>query len=67
MPSSGDAHHVVKCRVVLSNDPGWDVYTELDGRLLSITHCTDWHRVERLLALIKADAALGRQPIEIDH
>ena len=35
------------CRVVLAPTRGWDVIIEHDHRIVSITHCTEWHRVER--------------------
>ena len=35
------------CRVVLSSAGGWDVLVEDDRHVVSIRHCTEWHRVER--------------------
>ncbi len=35
------------CRVVLSPANGWDVLVEDDTHVVSIRHCTEWHRVER--------------------
>ena len=34
-------------RVVLAPAGGWDVIVEHDHRIVSIIHCTEWHRVER--------------------
>jgi hypothetical protein len=35
------------CRVVLCAAGGWDVIVEDDREVVSIRHCTEWHRVER--------------------
>jgi hypothetical protein len=34
-------------RVELSPAGGWDVLIEDDRHVVSIRHCTEWHRVER--------------------
>jgi len=38
-----------RCRVVLSPAGGWDVLDEDDQHVVSIRHCTEWHRVERCM------------------
>jgi hypothetical protein len=47
------------CRVILGEAGGWDVRFEMDDRVVSVTHCADWHRVERIcfeLSSVWADA-----------
>ena len=44
-------------RVVLSLDRGWDVVIEHDREIVSITHCTEWHRVERCAVPVVATVA----------
>jgi hypothetical protein len=39
--------HAAQCRITMSEN-GWDVSVEVDERVLSVTHCGDWHRVERV-------------------
>jgi len=48
-----DASHRPSCRVVLAEAGGWEVHVEIDHRIVSIAHCADWHRVERLCAEIE--------------
>lgn len=45
--SPRDQDHAAQCRITMS-DNGWDVSVEVDERVLSVTHCGDWHRVERV-------------------
>jgi hypothetical protein len=45
-----DESAVVHCRVVLSSQEGWDVLVERGQSVMSTSHCTDWHRVERVRA-----------------
>ena len=47
-----DANRPTCCRVVLAKTGGWDVCLEVDGHVVSFTHCEDWHRVERMCAEI---------------
>jgi hypothetical protein len=44
-PDSTPTHR--SCTVVLSPAGGWDVHVEDDRHVVSITHCSEWHRVER--------------------
>jgi len=44
-------------RVVLSPERGWDVLFEHDRKVVSITHCSEWHRVERCAAPVVATVA----------
>jgi hypothetical protein len=43
---------------------GWDIYGELDGRIVITEHRDDWHRVERSCA--RLEAALRRLRAEAD-
>lgn len=36
--------------VVPGRDEGWDVVIECEHHVVSSTHCSDWHRVERICA-----------------
>lgn len=38
--------------VVPGHDEGWDVVIEDDHHIVSSTHCSDWHRVERICAAL---------------
>jgi len=50
-------------RVVPGRDEGWDVVIEHDHHVVSSTHCSDWHRVERLrAALDRQRRPEGRAP-----
>jgi hypothetical protein len=53
LPSSPD--HTACCRAIIATNSGWDVAVEIDERVVSVTHCTDWHRVERLCERIKRE------------
>jgi hypothetical protein len=58
----------ITLRVTLSHDGGWDLYLEVDGRLQFVTHCTDWHRLERARARIQVQIALSRPCVpELDR
>jgi hypothetical protein len=46
-PKEGDAS---RCQVVIAPAGGWNVIVERSQRPMSVTHCDDWHRVERLRA-----------------
>lgn len=39
--------HVTTIRVQHVDQGGWDLHVEVDGKLTSTEHFTDWHRVER--------------------
>ena len=43
-----DGNRPTCCRVVLAKTGGWNVCLEIDGHVVSFTHCEDWHRVERM-------------------
>lgn len=53
IPLAYCAEHSARCCIALGLDFGWDVSLEIDDRVVSTTHCTDWHRVERLCESIK--------------
>lgn len=38
--------------VVPGRDEGWDVVIEREHHIVSSTHCSDWHRVERICAAL---------------
>ena len=40
--------------VVPGRDEGWDVVIEHEHHVVSSTHCSDWHRVERICAALDA-------------
>jgi len=44
-PSTATSYHVEP-----GHDDGWDVVVERDHHVVSSTHCSDWHRVERICA-----------------
>ena len=48
-----DQERAALCRVTMSEMTGWDVSLEVDDHVLSVTHCFDWHRVERICGEIK--------------
>jgi len=70
-PASMDASSPAQWRIAVSDDYGWDVFVEVDGRVLSTMHCSDWHRVERLCSRIERSLAaadgscLGAPPGEV--
>jgi len=43
---------VAQCRIAISNTSGWEVRLEIDGGTVALTHCTDWHHVERLCSTL---------------
>ena len=43
---------IVRCRIAVSDTSGWDVRLEIDGRTVALTHCPDWHHVERLCSTL---------------
>ena len=43
---------IAQCRIAVSEISGWDVHLEVDGRTVAVTHCADWHRVERLCSTL---------------
>jgi len=49
----GDSGHDARCRIELSDGSGWNVLLEVDEHVVSVVHCTDWHRVERVCTSIK--------------
>jgi hypothetical protein len=51
---SGPDHHA-RCRATLAADTGWDVLVEMDERVVSSTHCRDWHHVERICGRIERE------------
>jgi hypothetical protein len=40
-------------RVVPGRDDGWEVMVERAPGVVSSTHCSDWHRVERVCAALE--------------
>jgi hypothetical protein len=39
--------------VVPGHDDGWDVVVEREHQVVSSTYCSDWHRVERICAVLE--------------
>lgn len=53
---------------MVSDDFGWNVYVEAaDERVVSMTHCSDWHRVERLCAYIERLGARDAMASHAEH
>lgn len=40
--------HIGKFQYSLADGGGWNVRSELDNRTLTVCHCHDWHKVERM-------------------
>jgi hypothetical protein len=60
---AGSSGRVARCRIEASGDSGWDVVVEIDDRVVWTTHCSDWHRVERVRdALNRSWGRLERLP-----
>jgi hypothetical protein len=53
IPLVADGDPAPCCRVSLSEATGWDVQVEIDHRIVTTTHCTEWHRVERMCGEIR--------------
>jgi hypothetical protein len=51
-PAPGGRPEAICYHVVPSLDEGWDVVVERDHHIVSSTHCSDWHRVERICAAL---------------
>jgi hypothetical protein len=48
--------------VVPGRDEGWDVVIEREHHIVSSTHCSDWHRVERICAALDEQNSVNRGP-----
>ena len=59
MPAGG---HTARCRVAVSDKRGWDVRLEIDERVVALTHCADWHHVERLCSTLSRIWASHTEP-----
>lgn len=44
-------------QVSLAVHRGWNVTATVDGRVIAVYHCDDWHRVERLCWTLSAARA----------
>jgi hypothetical protein len=53
---------IARCRIAVSDTSGWDVRLEIDGRTVALTHCTDWHHVERLCSTLARTWASHTEP-----
>ena len=54
-------NHVFRI-VVTRTDRGWEIRHERDGHVVTVAHKSDWHQVERALALFDRQAGtLERQ------
>ncbi len=64
MKRDSDSNGSDAYRVVPGRDDGWDVVIEHDHRVVSATHCSDWHRVERLCAALERQQHAGSDVAE---
>jgi hypothetical protein len=65
LPLACHQGHTGKFSITLADGAGWDLVAELDDRIVTMQHCSDWHRVERLMARIEAelsDTPAGEAP-----
>jgi hypothetical protein len=53
IPLPCDAGHTARCTAAIAGDTGWNISLEIDDHIVSMTHCSDWHRVERVCAQIE--------------
>jgi hypothetical protein len=51
-----ESGHTGRVDISASERGGWNVTATLDGRVMAIRHCGDWHRVER--ACIRMESEL---------
>lgn len=49
--------------VVPGRDEGWDVIVEREHHVVSSTHCSDWHRVERICEALDQQQRDNTTPI----
>ena len=59
MPAGG---HTARCRIAVSDSRGWEVRLEIDERVVALTHCADWHHVERLCSTMSRIWASHTEP-----
>ena len=59
MPADG---HTARCRIAVSDSSGWDVRLEIDECVVALTHCGDWHHVERLCSMLSRIWASHTEP-----
>jgi hypothetical protein len=52
-PAPADNRHAAFYHVVPGHDDGWDVVVEREHQVVSSTYCSDWHRVERICAVLE--------------
>ena len=57
-----DPHgHTARVEICGRDAGGWDVTASLDGRVVAIRHCCEWHRAERTRAVMTGELlALAR-------
>ena len=55
-PATRPNDAAVPYRIVLGHDEGWDVVCDQPPQAVSSTHCADWHRVERVCAMLDRQA-----------
>jgi hypothetical protein len=59
--SPADFHmRITNVRVSLAAHRGWDVTTTVDGRVIAVHHCNDWHRVEYLCSQLREEPTTTR-------
>lgn len=71
-PSSltcGNRDKPMAVRVRSGRDHGWDLQVEIDGRVVHRESFTDWHRLERRRAWLKAAQPRGSPPkrVHLEH
>jgi hypothetical protein len=55
-PAPQQTSHI---HISFADDGGWLLRTEQDGRTLATEHFTDWHRLERRIAVLRGNVASG--------
>jgi hypothetical protein len=50
--------HAVYVDVSFGDFGGWNVSAILDGRVVEVRNCYDWHRVERMAARMESELRL---------
>ena len=53
MPAPVETSEPICYHVVPGSNDGWDVVVEREHHVVRSTHCSDWHRVERICAALE--------------
>jgi hypothetical protein len=56
--------HVTYVQVSLAACRGWDVTATVEGRVVAVRHCRDWHRVEHVRSQLRSErnSLFGSKP-----